>query len=89
MKTPIIEDKLKPVINGHVLLRERLIEDFKKNISKKLFLMVSYSGAGQTTLAAQLIKTQSLNSIWYNLDSYDRDPAIFFHYLKWINNIAL
>ncbi|MCK4822496.1 hypothetical protein KA005_42420, partial [bacterium] len=81
MKTPIIEGKLRPVINGHVLLRERLIEDFKENISKKLFLMVSYSGAGKTTLAAQLIQTQSLYSIWYNLDSYDQDPAIFFHYL--------
>lgn len=81
MKTPIIEDKFRAAINDQVLLRERLIEDFNKNISKRLFLMVSYSGTGKTTLAAQLIQTQSLDSIWYNLDSYDQDPAIFFHYL--------
>jgi LuxR family maltose regulon positive regulatory protein len=81
MKTPIIEDKLRPAINDQVLLRERLIKDLNENISKRLFLMVSYAGAGKTTLAAQFIQTQSLDSIWYNLDSYDQDPAIFFHYL--------
>jgi LuxR family maltose regulon positive regulatory protein len=81
MKTPIIEDKLRPAINGHALLRERLIEDLNKNISKRFFLMVSYAGAGKTTLGAQFIQAQFLDSIWYNLDSYDQDPAIFFHYL--------
>ncbi|MGD2125876.1 MAG: BTAD domain-containing putative transcriptional regulator [Desulfobacteraceae bacterium] len=81
MMTPVIKAKLNPAVSGHLVFRERLIEDLRENTSKRLFLVVSYSGGGKTTLAAQFLQSQKLPYVWYNLDTYDQDPTVFFQYL--------
>jgi ATP/maltotriose-dependent transcriptional regulator MalT/DNA-binding SARP family transcriptional activator len=81
MKTPLIEAKLRPPVGNHLIYRERLIHDLHHNAEKKLLLMVSYAGSGKTTLAAQFLQALNLNYVWYNLDRYDQDPAVFLHYL--------
>ena len=81
METPLIEAKLHPAVGNHLIFRERLIHDLHRNAEKKLLLMVSYSGSGKTTLTAQFLETLNSKYIWYNLDPYDQDPAVFLHYL--------
>ncbi len=81
MKAPILESKLRPVTNGHLLYRERLVDQLSKNESKRLLVIEAHSGSGKSTLAAQFLKSRSLESAWYNLDAYDQDPALFFDYL--------
>lgn len=39
-------------------------------------------GSGKTTLAATYLKARHLQSVWYQLDADDADPASFFHYLR-------
>ncbi len=81
MKTPIIEAKLQPAVSGKLFTRARLIDRLKRNSAKKLLLIDAYEGSGKTTLAFQFIETQPHESLWYNLDLYDQDPAVFFDYL--------
>jgi hypothetical protein len=39
-------------------------------------------GYGKTTLAGTYLRSRRLQSVWYQLDADDADPASFFHYLR-------
>ena len=39
-------------------------------------------GSGKTTLAASYVQARRVQSVWYQVDSDDADPASFFHYLS-------
>ncbi len=39
-------------------------------------------GAGKTTLAASYVRARRMQSVWYQVDADDADPASFFHYLR-------
>jgi LuxR family transcriptional regulator, maltose regulon positive regulatory protein len=39
-------------------------------------------GAGKTTLAASYVRARGMQSVWYQVDADDADPASFFHYLR-------
>ena len=81
MKTPIIDAKLHPPSHGRLMQRERLLDQLSSEASKKLFLIEAYAGSGKTTLAIQFLESRSLKSTWYDLDSHDQDPVLFFDYL--------
>jgi DNA-binding SARP family transcriptional activator len=69
----------RPRLHG-VVSRERLfhrIADF----TSPIVWMAAPPGAGKTTLVASFVEGRRLSTIWYQLDSSDRDPATFFHYL--------
>ena len=49
--------------------------------SKRLSLLVAPAGYGKTLLSLQLLKKLDQQYLWYHLDSYDNDPAVFLNYL--------
>jgi LuxR family maltose regulon positive regulatory protein len=61
--------------------RRRLYPLIKEIPSKKLITVVAGAGYGKTTLAAQAAHYLKMNTIWYRLDSSDRDFTTFIHYL--------
>ncbi len=61
--------------------RPRLLELLTKAGSYKLILLIAPAGYGKTTLALQYINRLNRPAVWYQLDSYDNDPAVFVQYL--------
>ena len=49
---------------------------------RRLILIRGPSGAGKSTLVATYIASRNLSSIWYQVDSADKDLATFFHYFS-------
>lgn len=43
--------------------------------------MIAPQGSGKTILVSSYIEARKLKCLWYQIDSGDRDPATFFHYL--------
>jgi LuxR family maltose regulon positive regulatory protein len=47
---------------------------------RRLIIISGPSGAGKSTLVATYIASRDLPSIWYQVDSADKDLVTFFHY---------
>lgn len=61
--------------------RPRLLDLLTKAGGYKLILLVAPAGYGKTTLALQYINRLNQPAVWYQLDSFDNDPAVFVQYL--------
>ncbi len=61
--------------------RPRLLDLLTKAGGYKLILLIAPAGYGKTTLALQYINRLNQPAVWYQLDSFDNDPAVFVQYL--------
>ncbi len=80
--TPIMVTKLLPPRSGSELIeRPRLLELFSLNQGAKLIVVAAPAGYGKTVAILQYVNTLRSPFIWYQLDRYDNDPAVFVQYL--------
>lgn len=77
----IIQSKLSIPCLADTIDRRRLFPFLSEIHSKKLVAVVAGAGYGKTTLAAQAARHISMDTVWYRLDSSDRDFTTFIHYL--------
>ncbi|MGE5172782.1 MAG: BTAD domain-containing putative transcriptional regulator [Betaproteobacteria bacterium] len=65
----------------HVLVRERLMSMLKSWEDKKLVIIHAQAGQGKSTLAAEYVSSLRSQSVWYNIDREDDNPAVFLSML--------
>lgn len=73
--------KLSPPRIPNVLLRERLFESLDRLSDYPVIWISAPGGFGKTVLAASYLQQSGRNSIWYQVDEGDSDPAAFFEFL--------
>lgn len=77
-----IDSKLQPPhLSPNLIKRERLIERLRSNLGLSASFICAGAGWGKTTVAAELIRSVDVPSVWYDVDSSDTDIAVFFSYL--------
>ncbi len=80
--TPIMVTKLLPPRSSSELIeRPRLLELFFLNQEVKLIVLAAPAGYGKTVATLQYVNTLGSPFVWYQLDRYDNDPAVFVQYL--------
>ena len=75
-----ISKTLRPPIASSSYQRRDLHNLLDEANSRRLIVISGPQGAGKSTLLATYIATRKLASIWYQVDSTDKDLATFFHY---------
>ncbi|MGE5550028.1 MAG: hypothetical protein ACM3ZC_05785 [Bacteroidota bacterium] len=73
---PNLRPRGKDVIERPRLLR--LLSDFE---NRKATLLLAPAGYGKTIAMLQLAESAGRALVWYHLDGYDNDPAVFIQYL--------
>ena len=71
---------LAPFIHEKIMLRPRLIERIRES-EAHIITIVAPAGFGKTVLLSQLTEAFNQPAVWYQLDEYDNDPAVFWRYL--------
>ncbi|MBI5871276.1 MAG: HEAT repeat domain-containing protein [Actinobacteria bacterium] len=79
-QNPVLESKLRPPRLRKVLDRPRLLLQ-PESSTPRLINICAGPGFGKTTLMAQIAREFSGNSIWYQVDALDRDPAVFLRHM--------
>lgn len=75
IKTKLMPPRIKPgMIKRNILINPLLKE-------KRIILINAPAGYGKTTIMLQILQQYELATVWYQLDAYDNDPAVFFQYL--------
>ena len=64
-----------------LLLRERLFALLDRTQRGQFAWISGAGGAGKTSLVSSWLDQRGHNALWYRVDTADRDPATFFHYL--------
>lgn len=78
----IMTSKLLPPYAGTSLIeRPRLLELLSQAQKRKAAILAAPAGYGKTVLMVQLTATINKPLVWYQLDDYDNDPAVFMQYL--------
>ncbi len=78
----LLRTKLLPPRPAQALLsRPRLTERLVANLSRSVTLVTADAGSGKTTLVADFVRAHARQSVWYQLDQADADPAVFLSYL--------
>jgi ATP-dependent transcriptional regulator len=77
----ILTKLLPPHAHDGIIERPRLIRLLSQNGGRKLILLTAPAGYGKTVLAFQYARTLSKPFLWYQLDDYDNDPAVFIQYI--------
>jgi ATP-dependent transcriptional regulator len=62
------------------MLRPRIIQHITKG-EPGIVNIIAPAGFGKTILLAQLAEAFNQPAVWYQLDEYDNDPAVFWRYL--------
>jgi two-component SAPR family response regulator/Tfp pilus assembly protein PilF len=73
---------LPPRSISELLARPRLTEKLQANLNAPITLVAADAGCGKTTLIADFIRSQSRQTVWYQLDHTDADPFIFLGYIS-------
>lgn len=79
-KTQIPAKVSRPRLASKVLLRKRLFCILKKGLSERAVWVTGPAGAGKTTFVNSYIDSNRVKTLWYQVDTSDRDPATFFLY---------
>ena len=66
---------------GSAVAREALFARLDEPAARTVIWISGPPGSGKTNLAAGYVQARKLQSVWYQVDSDDADPATFFHYL--------
>jgi ATP/maltotriose-dependent transcriptional regulator MalT/DNA-binding SARP family transcriptional activator len=74
------EKIIPPVIQSQVT--RQTILDLVSGQKARVVWICSPAGTGKTALALQLAQTDGRPYLWYNIDRFDKDPAVFFNILK-------
>ena len=78
----IIASKLLPPYAGAKLVeRPRLLQLLSKAEQRQVTVITAPAGYGKTILMVQMAEVIQKPLIWYQLDEYDNDPAVFLQYL--------
>lgn len=77
----MITKLLPPRIGGALIERPRLLAQFSLNNHAKLIMITAPAGYGKTVATLQYINARGMPFVWYQLDDYDNDPAVFIQYL--------
>ncbi len=78
----ILFSKLMPPREAQgIIMRPRLLKQFSGPENRKLTLLTAPAGYGKTVFLSQLAGSIQKPLLWYQLDSYDNDPAVFLQYL--------
>jgi LuxR family transcriptional regulator, maltose regulon positive regulatory protein len=70
-----------PRLHSSLVIRQELMLNLDKGLTKKLSLVTAPTGFGKTTLVSMWIAERSLTSAWVTLDEYDNDPVRFWTYV--------
>ncbi|HLM02080.1 MAG TPA: tetratricopeptide repeat protein [Pyrinomonadaceae bacterium] len=73
---------LPPRSVSELLPRPRLTEKLQINLNAPITLVAADAGCGKTTLIADFIRSQTRQTVWYQLDHTDADPFIFLGYIS-------
>ncbi len=78
----IMVSKLLPPYAGTSLIeRPRLLALLSQAPRRKATIIAAPAGYGKTVLMVQLAAASKKPLVWYQLDDYDNDPAVFMQYL--------
>ncbi|HET6372552.1 MAG TPA: hypothetical protein VFG76_04555, partial [Candidatus Polarisedimenticolia bacterium] len=78
----LLRAKLLPPKTGHYHLRRPRLEDrLAAGLAGRASLLTAGPGYGKSSLAARFLQERGCDSVWYRLDSFDRDPWMLFRYL--------
>jgi LuxR family maltose regulon positive regulatory protein len=80
VRHPVLTSKLTPPRLRNILTRPRLIK-LARLKEKRLLTICAGPGYGKTTLMAQLAELHQGPKVWYQVDNFDRDPAVFLRHL--------
>jgi LuxR family maltose regulon positive regulatory protein len=72
---------LPPRAVSELLERPRLTTRLKANLGAPITMVAADAGCGKTTLIADFVRSQSQQSVWYQLDHTDADPFVFVGYV--------
>jgi DNA-binding SARP family transcriptional activator len=78
----LVRAKLLPPTTGRYHLRRLRLEDrLAAGLIGRATLLTAGPGYGKSSLAARFLQERGGDSVWYRLDSFDRDPWMLFRYL--------
>ena len=72
---------LPPKATSEYLPRPRLSERLHANLNAPITMIAADAGCGKTTLIADFIRSQTRQTVWYQLDYTDADPFVFLGYI--------
>jgi LuxR family transcriptional regulator, maltose regulon positive regulatory protein len=72
---------LPPRAVSELLERPRLTTRLEANLGAPITMVAADAGCGKTTLIADFVRSQSRQSVWYQLDHTDADPYVFVGYV--------
>lgn len=78
---PFYSEKVSAPVLGELVERRAIVAAFKKADPQVVWIS-SPGGSGKTAAALQLAHASQRLLLWYNLDSIDNDPAVFFNSLR-------
>ena len=71
----------RPALRDETLERPRLLDWLRAKIHGRVVLLLADAGYGKTTLLADFSRRTRLRTLWYRLDSDDRDWVTLLHHL--------
>lgn len=77
----IIASKLLPPYAGTNLIERPRLLELLRNQQRKATIIAAPAGYGKTVLMVQLAAACKKPLVWYQVDDYDNDPAVFMQYL--------
>lgn len=66
----------------NALARSRLFDLLDSAVSRPMVWIAGPPGSGKTTLVADYLSHRPMDTIWYQVDSSDADPATFFYFVS-------